>query len=187
MEKFKFALFSVLSLAIFVLLGYWAVTTMQSGSEHVNVEKIKALKAENEDLKKEVESLQGELDALQPPVADGATDVPAEQTPIVPTPKPTSTTPKPTTTYKNQTLINELQKLVDDGVQMKLKSIGTRVGIVQKFLNIYNNTSNKIDNDYGASTKTAVAAFQKAVGLTADGEAGPSTFKKMIDWLKKQG
>ncbi|PIR68691.1 hypothetical protein COU48_02755 [Candidatus Nomurabacteria bacterium CG10_big_fil_rev_8_21_14_0_10_03_31_7] len=70
---------------------------------------------------------------------------------------------------------------------MKLKSIGTRVGTVQNFLNVYNKTSNKIDNSYGASTQKAVASFQKTQGMTADGEAGPSTFSKMIDWLKKQG
>jgi peptidoglycan hydrolase-like protein with peptidoglycan-binding domain len=70
---------------------------------------------------------------------------------------------------------------------MKLSSSGTRVGTVQNFLNLYNKTSNKIDNDYGASTVKSVAAFQKAQGLTADGQAGSSTFSKMISWLKKQG
>jgi peptidoglycan hydrolase-like protein with peptidoglycan-binding domain len=67
---------------------------------------------------------------------------------------------------------------------MKEKSQGTRVGTIQTFLNIYNNTSKKIDNDYGASTKADIIKFQKNEGLTADGGAGPSTFRKMIDWLK---
>ena len=57
---------------------------------------------------------------------------------------------------------------------------------MQNFLNIYNNTSNKIDNDYGANLKKTVTDFQKSEGVTADGEAGASTFNKMIDWLKKQ-
>ncbi|MDE2031162.1 MAG: peptidoglycan-binding protein [Patescibacteria group bacterium] len=70
---------------------------------------------------------------------------------------------------------------------MKLKSTGSRVGTVQNFLNIYNNTSSKVDNDYGASTQKAVMAFQKDQGLSADGQAGSSTFAKMISWLKKQG
>ncbi|PIZ53219.1 hypothetical protein COY25_03820 [Candidatus Uhrbacteria bacterium CG_4_10_14_0_2_um_filter_41_7] len=69
---------------------------------------------------------------------------------------------------------------------MKAKSSGTIVGVVQEFLNIYNKTSNRIDNDYGPGTQKAVTAFQKAQGITADGEAGPGTFRKMIDWLKKQ-
>lgn len=69
---------------------------------------------------------------------------------------------------------------------MKEKSQGTRVGTLQAFLNIYNNTSKKVDNDFGAGTKTDVINFQKAEKLLADGEAGPGTFQKMIDWLKKQ-
>jgi mannosyl-glycoprotein endo-beta-N-acetylglucosaminidase len=104
--------------------------------------------------------------------------------------KPLSTTtPAPSTSgtsTKHQSLINELQKLADDKVYMKQGSQGTRVGTVQNFLNIYNKTSKKIDNDYGAGTKKDVAAFQKAQGLTADGEAGPTTFSKMVAWLKKQ-
>jgi len=101
----------------------------------------------------------------------------------------TTTTPStPTTTkpvvLKNQTLINELQKLADNKVYLKLKSQGPAVGSVQKFLNLYNKTSNRIDNDYGTSTVTAVKNYQKAVGITADGETGPSTYLKMITWLK---
>ncbi|HBB54043.1 TPA: hypothetical protein DHS24_02780 [Candidatus Nomurabacteria bacterium] len=69
---------------------------------------------------------------------------------------------------------------------MKEKSQGTRVGTVQTFLNIYNNTSKLVDNDYGPGTKTDVMNFQKAEGITVDGEAGPGTFRKMIEWLKKQ-
>jgi len=41
-----------------------------------------------------------------------------------------------------------------------------------------------VDNDYGASTVTAIKNFQKAQGLTADGAAGYTTYKKMISWLK---
>ncbi|KKT19097.1 MAG: hypothetical protein UW02_C0015G0001, partial [Candidatus Nomurabacteria bacterium GW2011_GWB1_43_7] len=43
----------------------------------------------------------------------------------------------------------------------------------------------RVDNDYGAGTKTDVMNFQKAEGLSADGEAGPNTFLKMIDWLEE--
>jgi peptidoglycan hydrolase-like protein with peptidoglycan-binding domain len=99
----------------------------------------------------------------------------------------TTTPTKPTTvTYKHQSLINDLQKLVTDKVFMKVGSQGTRVGTVQTFLNIYNNTSKRVDNDFGAGTKTDLIVFQKAEKITADGEAGPATFQKMIDWLKKQ-
>lgn len=85
---------------------------------------------------------------------------------------------------EHATLIAELQKLVDDVVYMKVGSRGTRVGTIQKFLNVYNNTTGGVDNDYGEGTKTKVIAFQKAVKISADGETGPQTYQKMIDWLK---
>jgi cell division protein FtsB len=175
MENFKFFLGSIIVLVIIVFAGYWAVTSIDTGSEYVNTQKIEDLEEKNEELEKEVRRLKNELSALQPVVA--------EEEPKVeePTPKPVETV------YKHQKLIDELQELIDDNIFLKLKSAGTRVGTVQNFLNIYNKTSNRVDNDYGASTKTAVALFQKAEGLTADGEAGPGTFKKMIEWLKKQG
>ena len=170
MENLKFIVYSIVILAVIGLIGYWSFFTMQSGSEHVASEKIKQLQEENENLKNEVEDLTKELAVLQPKI---------EEPPV------TEETKQPIV-YKYQDLINELQKLVDDNVFMKLKSYGTRVGTVQKFLNIYNNTSVKVDNDYGPGTVTRVKAFQKMEGLTADGEAGSTTFKKMIEWLKKQ-
>ncbi len=185
MDNLKLALISVLVLGIIGFGGYWAVTSMQSSSDHVNIQKIKALQTENEELKTQVEKLNTLL-------ASTPTTNPKVVEPVKTAEKPTTATPvvkKPTTptTYKNQTLINELQKLANSGVVLKLKTASPAVGSVQKFLNLYNKTSNKIDNDYGASTKAAVAAFQKAQGLTASGEAGKATFTKMVAWLKKQG
>jgi murein L,D-transpeptidase YcbB/YkuD len=177
MEKFKFALFSVIVLAGVGFVWYWSISTIETGSEHVDADKLKQLEIENQDLQKKLADLSDQVEVLK-----------LKEEPVSPIPVPVvKEEPKPTTpaTYKNQSLINELQKLVDDKVSMKLKSIGTRVGTVQKFLNVYNNTSNKIDNDYGANMVKLVTAFQKAEGMKADGEAGVSTFKKMIEWLKK--
>ena len=174
MEKLKLIITSLLVIIIIGLIGYWAINTMQTGSEHVASEKIKQLENENKDLNKEIEDLNKELDALRPKIEE----------PIVEEPKPPVNTQP--VVYKQQVLIDELQKLVNDNIFMKLGSNGTRVGTVQKFLNIYNKTSNQVDNDYGPGTVTRVKAFQKAEGLTADGEAGVNTFKKMIGWLKKQ-
>lgn len=183
MDKLKFGLFSIVVLSLIGLACYWSVKTLESGDEHNSSAELAELQKENAELKTQVSLLTEQLVKLTP---DETKEEP------VPEPKPTTTTTsKPTTTTttttvnKNQTLINELQKLVDDNVSMKLKSVGTRVGTVQKFLNIYNDTSNKIDNDYGETTKKLVADFQKDQGLTADGEAGVTTFKKMIEWLKK--
>jgi murein L,D-transpeptidase YcbB/YkuD len=189
MEKLKFILFSVIVLFLLGIVGYWSVTTIQSGSEFVATQKIAQLQKENDDLTNQVLDLTDKLNIAQSqvepaasaPVSQASTQAPAPTTPI----STTNTTKK--TTYKNQGLINELQKLVTANVSIKLNSTGTEIGIVQNFLNVYNSTSNKIDNDYGASTVKAVAAFQKAMGMTADGQAGVSTFNKMISWLKKQG
>ncbi len=185
MDNLKFILISVFALGVVGLGGYWALITMQSGSDHVNIQKIKTLETENEELKQQVEKLNTLLVATP-------TTTPVATEPVKTPEKPATATPpvkKPTTltTYKNQTLINELQKLANAGTVLKLKTASPAVGSVQKFLNLYNKTSKRIDNDYGASTKTAVAAFQKAQGLTASGEAGKATFTKMVAWLKKQG
>lgn len=182
MEKLKFTLFAIVTLALLGLFGYWAVSTIQSGTEYVTKQKVETLEKENAELKAEIEQQKNEISSLESKLPSTS---PVVNTDPTPKPDPTPTT-KPTT-YKNQSLINELQTLVNKKVYLKLKSTGSSVGTVQKFLNVYNKTSNKVDNDYGASTKTAVAAFQKDMGLTADGEAGPGTFSKMIDWLKKQG
>jgi len=174
MDKFNFFLFSIVVLVLVGLVGYWAVTTIQSGSEHASAEEIKKLENENEELKKEAQKLKSELGYLTTEVENNKEKELAIET----------TGSAPVIANEHQELIDELQKLIDDNVVIKLKSRGTRVGTVQKFLNIYNNTSNRIDNDYGASTQKAVIEFQKAQGLTADGEASKATFSKMIDWLK---
>ena len=180
MDKLKFALLSIVVLSLLGILGYWAVSTIQSGTEYQAGQELKDLKTENENLKTEVANLTEELDTLQSQLKENTVDVAQK-------PGPQKETPAPSIVYKYQDLINELQKLADGNILMELKSSGTRVGTVQKFLNIYNNTSNKIDNDYGLGTEKAVAAFQKDQGLNADGQAGKSTFSKMIDWLKKKG
>lgn len=180
MENFKFTVFSIIVLVLIGLLGYWAVSSLQSGTEHVASEKIKQLEEENKELKENLDNLNEEIDILKPEVEE---TIPEE---IVQPNSPVSVTVEPTT-GKYQSLISELQGLIDDKVYMKLNSKGTRVGTVQNFLNVYNKTSTRVDNAYGAGTKSKVSAFQKAQGLTADGEAGAATFQKMIDWLKKQG
>ncbi len=174
MEKLKFTLFLVVILIVIGLIGYWSVTTIQSGSEHKTSEKIKTLEEANEGLKKEVEDLADKLSVAESSLEEFIQETKEEA-------QKDATKP---TVYKYQDLIDDLQKLVNDGIFMKVGSGGTRVGIVQKFLNIYNNTSKRVDNDYGAGTKKAIIAFQKSQGLTADGQAGSNTFKKMITWLK---
>ena len=184
MEKLKFVLFSIVVLTILGILGYWAITTIKSGSEFAATQKIGDLQQQNEDLTKQVATLTQELSNAQSQIANLTPAAPATN-PSTPT-TPTKPTANPSA-YKNQALIDQLNQLINDNVTMKLKSTGTRVGTVQNFLNLYNKTSNKIDNDYGASTVTAVTKFQKDQGLSTTGQAGATTFSKMVSWLKKQG
>jgi len=184
-EDIKSILSTIIIIGLLGFGGYWAFSTMESGSSHIDNEKLEDLEDENEALRNEVSKLNSEISSLiiqkeEQLVKEEEEVKPVEEVKVV---KPTTTTPT-TTVSKNQTLINELQKLVDSNITLKKGSTGTRVGTVQKFLNIYNKTSNRVDNDYGTSTITAVKNYQKAQGLTADGEAGPGTFKKMISWLK---
>jgi murein L,D-transpeptidase YcbB/YkuD len=177
-EKLKLFLWTIILLSVVATLGYWGVTTMQSGSEHINKQKIVELEKENERLTSELLTLEKALKEFEQ----------EEVVPEVAEPEPTETTPPPTpTTYKNQTLIKELEKLVSDNVLIKVGSRGTRVGTIQNFLNIYSKTSYKVDNDFGSTSKNQLIKFQKDQGLSADGEAGKTTFEKMIAWLKTQG
>jgi len=181
MENFKFILFSIFILIAVGSVGYWAFSTIESGSDHVNNEKQKLLEQTNEELAKKVTDLERQISLLS---AEKELQDQKESEPIEEEKEPVVTPTTQTTTSKYQTLINDLQKLVDGNIYLKLKSQGTAVGTLQKFLNIYNNTSSKIDNDYGPGTVTLIKNFQKAQGLTVDGESGPNTYKKMISWLK---
>lgn len=100
-------------------------------------------------------------------------------------PKPTVQEPVATATPSGEhaEIISELNKLIADNINMKVGSRGTRVGTVQKFLNVFLDTNSTIDNDFGTGTKEKVMQFQKSVGLGADGLPGPQTYQKMIDWL----
>lgn len=174
MQNFKFVVTAVIVLVIIGILGYWAVATIEPGNVHVEREKQKQLEEQNTALQKEVEDLKNQVAELQP--ATPLVEEPTTEEPSTPTAPASS---------KYQSLVAELQKLTDDKIYMKEKSRGTRVGTVQTFLNIYNNTTKRVDNDYGAGTKTDVANFQKAVGLPADGQTGPATYLQMIGWLNK--
>ncbi len=101
----------------------------------------------------------------------------------MPTPEPVDT-PSLVSSGKNSVLIGNLQGLIDDNVLMKKGSRGTRVGTVQEFLKLYG-MKISVDNDYGDTTVTAVKKFQGEQKLSADGQTGEGTYKKMIEWLEK--
>lgn len=180
METFKSIIFSILILTIFGAVVFWSVTTLQSGSGFLADQKIKQLQVENDNLKKELKN-----SAVEPAVVLPTQVVPDSN--IITEIKPIPAVVKPVTPVvnKNQSLINEIQSLITKNITIKSKATGISVGTLQKFLNVYNNTSNRIDNDYGKTSQTLMIAFQKSVGLTANGEVSITTYNKMIEWLKK--
>lgn len=195
MDNLKFIIFSIIIVAVLGLAGFWAVTTIESGGDHVYNQEFKDLEDKNKELEKQLASLTRENDLLKSEKDNPENNVPKEteqpkveeKAPVTTPNKTTTTTAQTTTkttTYKYQTLIDELQKLVNINIYLKLKSQGAAVGSVQKFLNIYKPGSVKVDNDYGVTTVTLVKAYQKAQKLTADGEVGAGTLKNMISWLK---
>ena len=58
-------------------------------------------------------------------------------------------------------------------------SISTYVLILQDALNALGYTTYTLDGKFGPNTERAVIAFQRDMGLTADGIAGCNTWKKL--------
>jgi len=63
----------------------------------------------------------------------------------------------------------------------------SRVRILQKALMALGFDVSKADGVYGSSTFAAVKEFQKTVGLTADGKAGPLTLQKLESYFDANG
>lgn len=193
METFKSILFTIIGLGILFFVGLWAFSSIESGSDHVNSQEIKRLKEENQELKNEIAKLTTANSLLTAKDNENTlieNEAPSEQAEVKEEPvKPTTTTTTTTATktLKYQELIDGLQVLVNKGVILERGNQGPSVGLVQKFLNAYNGTSSRIDNDFGKTTEANVKAYQKAVGMTADGKVGKTTFLKMITWLKSKG
>ncbi len=180
MENFKFALFSIVVLILLTFVGYWGFSSIESGSSHTENQKLIELTQENKNLAEKNSGLLNEITALESKMNEQKQITLKEKAIIKKRELVKSSV------SQNQKLISSLQKLVTDNISMKKGSLGTRVGTVQKFLNVYNKTSNRIDNDFGKKMEVSVKNFQKGQKLTADGVAGSNTFRKMIDWLKKQ-
>jgi len=89
-------------------------------------------------------------------------------------------TPTPTPTPEAQ---------VTPGMTLRLGSKGNDVVLLQVRLMALGYLSGKADGVFGSATGAAVAAFQLRNGLSADGIAGPKTYKKLYsdDALPAQG
>jgi peptidoglycan hydrolase-like protein with peptidoglycan-binding domain len=79
-----------------------------------------------------------------------------------------------------QEVANKLGSTVEeDEPLLKLGSIGQDVIELQQKLTDKSFSPGAIDGDFGENTKQAVIAFQRSVGLTADGIVGPRTRKAL--------
>jgi Putative peptidoglycan binding domain len=63
---------------------------------------------------------------------------------------------------------------------LKPGDTGAQVRALQRALKALGYPVGTIDGQYGPATKTAIAAFQHAEGLTADGVFGPKTLNALI-------
>lgn len=81
----------------------------------------------------------------------------------------------PTTTVKTTASVAALP-----ATTLKPGDTGAQVRALQRALRSLGYPVGKVDGQYGPSTKTAVAAFQHAAGLTADGVFGPKTLNALI-------
>jgi len=64
---------------------------------------------------------------------------------------------------------------------------GSRVRILQAALKALGFSISTVDGDFGSGTLSAVKAFQKATGLTADGKAGKKTLQKLETYFDENG
>ena len=152
MDSLKSIIFTIFVVVLLGFSGYWAFTTLESGSSHVDVQKLKELENQNKELTKEVTDLNRQISLLEAdkaqantnPVQDTSDTSQNPNTAVVttqtittnPAPVKTTTNTKPIVN-KNQSLIDDLQKLANSKIFLKLKSQGPEVGTIQKFLNIY--------------------------------------------------
>ncbi len=166
MESFKANILIFIFIAVAGGLGYWAIQSLKENSDSLNKTYY--------------------IDDVGPVVTSEPSGVPVTQEPIATPTTPTPEPEPPTSTPSNgthATLIADIQDLIDDKVLMKKGSKGTRVGVVQKFLIAYG-IKISADNDYGDSTVNGVKKFQTDQKISADGQTGEGTYKKMIEWLE---
>lgn len=173
MNEFKFQITSIALVAVLAFSAYWSFTKISNGTVY---RKSELVSLENQGVSVDTES----SSASETPTdqeKNTTIDVKETAVPAVETSKDLSADEK--------ALVQKLEALIEDDIYMKRGSYGTRVGTVQKFLNIYFDQNKNADNDYGPGTLEDVKKFQSKEGLNADGQAGPNTYKKMIEVLKK--
>lgn len=171
MKTAHFNLILIGLLAVVGALGYVSFSTIRFGTANVD-------------------SVKEATGTQMPAPADTAPTTPADTAAVTPETPATTTpeTPAAATTgvpAKYADLAKRIQGLIDDQVQMKAGSSGTRVGTVQEFLNVYDPAGSVTpNNNYGPATTTRTKKFQAEVGVPTSGYAGPKTYAAMLKWLE---
>ncbi len=121
--------------------------------------------------------LRGGGEAPATTVAEPATTTPSESTPPAtptppPSPSPSTTTPTTTTPSTGASSFT-----LPEGTKLRVGEEGDPAVIseLQQALSSAGYDPGPVDGTYGPRTETAVAAFQEANGLSADGVVGPET------------
>jgi putative peptidoglycan binding protein len=101
-----------------------------------------------------------------------------------PPPPPANTTPTTTTTTKPAANVPKLE--LAQGQNLQAGSSGAQVKQLQNALKALGHDPGTVDGVYGPQTKAAVAEFQTAQKITADGVVGSETAAKLNQALEAQ-
>lgn len=90
------------------------------------------------------------------------------------------------TATSGSSLTARLETLISKNIVIKQGDKGEYVGTIQMFMNAHYNKSAKIDNDFGKNLLADVKKFQSENKISATGQVGAQTQKKMLELAKKQ-
>jgi hypothetical protein len=118
---------------------------------------------------------------------DSSTEPPpaTTTTPATTPPPPPATTPKTTTTTTTPAA-NVAKLELAPGQNLQTGSSGAQVKQLQNALKSLGHDPGTVDGVYGAQTKAAVAEFQTAQNISADGVVGSETAAKLNQALEAQ-
>lgn len=174
MKQFGFTLITVLFIALLGYGGYYAVASLKDPKSYVSDsgERIGDIHRVATSTDEGDEKSMYELDTkLTLQVASSTQAVLA------------ATSSTATATNGLQT---RLETLISKNIVVKQGDKGDYVGTIQMFMNEHYNKTSKIDNDFGKNLVADVKKFQAENKISATGQVGSQTQKKMLEFVKKQ-
>ncbi len=181
MNDFRFTIISTFIFIIIIGLGVLAFFALETGDSNGSRQIVTQLRNQLEEKDEALQSALRRIAELETTTTDPQEEV-SEPEPEEPS-APSASAP----TNQHASLIADLERLQSRGAILEPGSRDADVGIIQRFLNAYNNTSGGVDNDYGPGTRSRVEAFQTAQGTSVTGAVGPQTLRAMITWLQNNG